>query len=119
VTATEPVSNLNASAVIIVKEGAASVSPEIIMPAKLTLSQNYPNPFYDITTIDYEIPHSGKVTLKIFNLLGEEVAEIVNEVKTAGKHSQLLDSKNLDRGTYFYRLQAGESIAVKKMLLMK
>jgi hypothetical protein len=83
------------------------------------LEQNYPNPFNPSTTIRYQIPEMSKVNLTLFNLLGEEVAILVNEEKSAGNYSVEFKAANLPSGTYFYRIQAGSFVETKKMVLMK
>ena len=83
------------------------------------LSQNYPNPFNPATAIKYSIPVIGFVTLRVFNIIGEEMAILVNEEKSAGNYKVEINSANLPSGVYFYRLQAGDFIQTKKMVLMK
>jgi hypothetical protein len=73
-----------------------------------SLSQNYPNPFNPSTVISFQIPMASHVSLKIFDLLGREVAALVNEEKRAGSYEVTFDGKNLSSGVYFYRLQAGD-----------
>lgn len=84
-----------------------------------TLSQNYPNPFNPTTTISYSIPSDEYVTLKVFNTLGEEVAELVNEIKTAGIYSTDFNAENLPSGIYIYRINAGKYTDSRKLLLIK
>lgn len=84
-----------------------------------SLSQNYPNPFNPTTMINYQIPVSGVVTLKVFDLLGREVARLMNEEQQAGVYSVQFEGKNLSSGLYFYQLQSGSFISVKKMMLLK
>jgi len=84
-----------------------------------SLAQNYPNPFNPSTTIQFSLSKSGDVTLKIYNLLGEEVKTLVNEYKEIGNHSVLFNANNLASGIYFYRLQAGSFVETKKMILIK
>ena len=84
-----------------------------------SLSQNYPNPFNPSTTINFRIPLSSKVTLKVYDILGREVATLVNENKPAGKYSIIFNSNNLASGVYFYNLRAGNFIESKKMMLLK
>jgi len=84
-----------------------------------SLSQNYPNPFNPSTTIDFEVAKSGMVTLKVFDVLGGEIMVLVNEIKEAGKHSISFDASNLPSGVYFYKLQSGDFVTSKKMILMK
>ena len=89
------------------------------LPVNFSLKQNYPNPFNPSTRFDYALPHDATVSLKIFNVLGEEVATIVSERQSKGYKSVNFDASRLASGVYFYRLQAGNFISVKKMLLMK
>jgi hypothetical protein len=84
-----------------------------------SLNQNYPNPFNPTTTIKYSIPEMSKVSLTLFNLLGEEVATLVNEEKVAGYYTVEFNASSLSSGVYFYRLQAGSFTETKKMVLMK
>jgi len=86
---------------------------------KYTLSQNYPNPFNPTTTITYSIPSDEHVTLKVFNTLGEEVAELVNEIITAGIYSTDFNAENLPSGIYIYRINAGKYTDSRKLLLIK
>ncbi len=88
-------------------------------PNNFILYQNFPNPFNPSTTIQFLIPESGDVTLKVYNLLGEEVKTLVNEERTAGKYSVQFNASQLASGIYFYRLQAGSFVETKKMLLLK
>ncbi|NWG28070.1 MAG: T9SS type A sorting domain-containing protein [Ignavibacteriaceae bacterium] len=83
------------------------------------LDQNYPNPFNPITTINYSIKSTGLVTLKVYDMLGIEVASIVNEIKEAGNYSVTFNASELPSGIYFYQLRAGSFIETKKMLLLK
>ncbi|MDD8018228.1 MAG: T9SS type A sorting domain-containing protein [Bacteroidota bacterium] len=83
------------------------------------LFQNYPNPFNPTTTINYQLPKSGIVTLKIFDILGQEVATLVNEKKEAGKYQVQFDASRFASGVYLYQLDAGNYSSVKKMILMK
>lgn len=87
--------------------------------AKFLLEQNYPNPFNPSTTIQYQIPESGLVTLKIYDLLGKEIITLVNKELIAGKHEADFNASGFNSGVYFYRLQAGSFIETKKMVLMK
>jgi polyhydroxybutyrate depolymerase len=90
-------------------------------PGEFSLYQNYPNPFNPSTKISYQIPEVSNVTLKIFNLLGEEVVTLVNnEYQNAGTHSSLfIRNSTLPSGVYFYQLKAGGFVETKKMLLLK
>ena len=83
------------------------------------LFQNYPNPFNAATTIRYELPQDGVVTLKIYDILGQEVASILNEFKTANWYEVDFSAIGLPSGVYFYRLQSGSFVETKKMVLLK
>ncbi len=83
------------------------------------LLQNYPNPFNPRTVINYIIPNESKISLKVFDLLGNEVAELVNDIKSKGEYSVLFDGSKFTSGIYFYRISAGSSSIVKKMILLK
>ena len=95
------------------------ITPVSNIPDKYSLSQNNPNPFNPTTNINYSIPKSGLVTLRIFDLLGREVATLVNEEKITGNYTVEFDGSNLSSGTYFYRMESGTFIETKKMMLMK
>ena len=88
-------------------------------PQVFTLHQNYPNPFNPSTKIAYTIPTASNVTLKIFNLLGQEVATLVNEKQEANTYVKEFDASRLSSGIYFYQINAGSFNATKKMILMK
>ena len=92
---------------------------ENLIPDKFLLSQNYPNPFNPTTLITYAIPQTGFVTLKIFDVLGNEVTTLVNEVKSEGVYSVTFNASTLPSGIYFYKIQSGNFIDVKKMNLIK
>jgi len=91
------------------------------LPDKFNLSQNFPNPFNPSTVINYQLPVDSKVTLKLFDILGKEVATLIDEQKEAGSHNYMLSSADfqLTSGIYFYQLKAGDFTATKKLILMK
>jgi len=89
------------------------------VPSRLALLQNYPNPFNPATEISYDIPRATLVRLSVYNLLGEEVARLVDEEQRAGKYTASLNATALPSGVYLYRLTAGGVSEVKKMVLMK
>jgi hypothetical protein len=91
--------------------------PEI--PQKFALYQNYPNPFNPSTTISYDLPERSRVKLSIYNLLGQEVATLVNAEQEPGRYDVKFDASGLPSGIYFYRLEAGRFIEQKKMILIK
>lgn len=88
-------------------------------PEVFSLSQNYPNPFNPTTKINFSIPKQGFVTLKVYDMLGKEVATLVNETKFAGNYSVDFNGSNLPSGTYFYRIETDDFSDVKKMILVK
>jgi len=88
-------------------------------PNKSQLYQNYPNPFNPSTTIKFELPKASHVTLTVYDILGREVAVLVNERRNAGVYEVKFDGSNLASGVYFYRIQAGDYVFTKKLLLMK
>ncbi len=88
-------------------------------PDKFGLYQNYPNPFNPSTTINYSIPAAGNVELKIYDILGNEVANLVNETEESGNHSVLFDASKLASGVYLYTLRANNFVQTKKMMLLK
>jgi hypothetical protein len=104
-----------------VKYGSVLSIPEIhsTVPTNLALFQNYPNPFNPSTTINYELPKSSEVRLSVFDILGREVSVLVNERREAGVHEVKFDSSNLASGVYFYRLQAGNFVQSKKLVIVK
>jgi hypothetical protein len=89
------------------------------VPTQLSLKQNYPNPFNPATQISFGLPGESKVLLEVYNLLGQRVATLLNERRTAGYHTVLFDAAGLPSGLYLYRLTAGETTLFKKMLLVK
>jgi len=89
------------------------------IPGKFHLSQNYPNPFNPVTRIKYELESPGFVTLKVYNALGSEVANLVDKRQSAGKYEISFDGKSLPSGVYFYRISSGEFSEVKSMMLIK
>ena len=89
-------------------------------PQGFVLSQNYPNPFNPTTNITYSIEKQGAVSLVVYNLLGNEIARLVdNQIQTAGSHIISFDASSLSSGVYFYKLQTNNTSVTKKMLLMK
>ena len=95
------------------------LEPQLGEPVAYKLAQNYPNPFNPATRIKYSIPEKSHVTLKVYNLLGQQVASLVNEVQTQGNYVALFEANKLSSGVYFYKLEAGKYSQTRKMLLMK
>jgi photosystem II stability/assembly factor-like uncharacterized protein len=84
----------------------------------IILSQNYPNPFTSSTSIQFQMPGSARVILTVYDILGSEIATLVNEEKSAGTYTVNFDSRGLSRGTYYYRLQVGDFMQTKKLLIL-
>jgi photosystem II stability/assembly factor-like uncharacterized protein len=96
-----------------------TVEPFSNTPNKFTLEQNYPNPFNPTTSIRYSIPVSSLVTITVYNALGQEVTNLVNELQPAGTHMVNWNGNNMPTGIYFYRMQANDFSRIHKMILMK
>lgn len=90
-----------------------------IQPLTFQLKQNYPNPFNPSTKINYQISQNDFVSLKVYNILGNEVTTLVNENKPAGSYEVNFDASLLSSGTYFYKLQTGSFVETKKMIFLK
>ncbi len=96
-------------------------SPELVngISSRYELFQNYPNPFNPSTSIKFSLPHSGYVTLKVYNTLGEEIATLVSKNLSTGRYTTEWNASGFSSGVYFYRLQAGEFVEVRRLLLLK
>jgi hypothetical protein len=90
-----------------------------VLPTEYSLSQNYPNPFNPSTVIEFALPKDAHVTLEVYNILGQKVMTLVDEVQPAGYHSVKFDGTNLASGMYLYRLATGQQTFLKKLLLIK
>ena len=89
------------------------------LPTVYSLDQNYPNPFNPATMINFSVPKEEFVTLNVYNSIGQQVATLVNESKTAGTYRVDFNAANLSSGIYFYKITAGNFTETKKMILMK
>ena len=89
------------------------------IPIVYALEQNYPNPFNPATTIKYQIPEGGIVTLKIYDILGSEVTTLVDDFKNEGKYETTFDASSLASGVYLYRLKVNDFVNTKKMIFLK
>ncbi|HEY6952980.1 MAG TPA: T9SS type A sorting domain-containing protein, partial [Bacteroidota bacterium] len=98
---------------------SVSATDRSAVPSAFELGQNFPNPFNPSTNIEYALPARSIVTLRVYNILGQMVKELVNGVQNAGFHGVSFDGGGLASGVYFYRLDAGANVSVRKMLLMK
>jgi len=92
---------------------------EGFIPGKFVLAQNYPNPFNPLTKVKYSVPQLSKVSIKVYDILGKEVAALVNEEKPAGLYEVNWNASDFPSGVYFYRLQTDNFIQTKKMILIK
>ncbi|MDP7037235.1 MAG: choice-of-anchor B family protein, partial [Candidatus Marinimicrobia bacterium] len=100
-------------------DGNLATGDESIIPENYELKQNYPNPFNPTTQIQYELPHSGNTTLKLYNTLGVEVMTLTNAFRNAGTHVVPFNGTDLPSGIYFYQLRSGDFIKTRKMSLLK
>ena len=101
------------------KQSESEVTTEVDVPKEYALFNNYPNPFNPVTTITYQLPKDGYVTLKIFDILGNEVKTLVNDQKEVGKYTVQFDASSLASGMYVYQLRVNDYTSTKKMLLLK
>ncbi|KAF0153766.1 MAG: hypothetical protein FD188_3350, partial [Ignavibacteria bacterium] len=90
-----------------------------ILPSEFVLYQNYPNPFNPSTTISFSLPNYSQVIVKVFDILGREIQEIVNDSFNPGKHSVKFNANNLTSGVYFYRFSSNKTTKTMKMILQK
>jgi len=99
--------------------GVRTTQNNPVLPVKFSLSQNYPNPFNPLTKINYSLPNATKVHIRVYDLLGRLVKTLVNEFKEAGSYDVQFDGTGLASGVYFYRIEAGDFVDSKKMVLVK
>ena len=106
--------------------GAFEWQPQTNIPNKSStiindyiLHQNYPNPFNPVTTIEYQLPQADYVSIIVYNILGEKIATLIKQKMDAGLHKILFDGSGLGSGIYYYSIQAGNYMQVKKMILIK
>lgn len=105
---------------IFYRQGYIPADPLSLPPSEVALYQNYPNPFNSVTYITYDIPADGLVRLTVYNILGEKIANLVNEIQKAKqKYIVRFDASDLPSGVYFYRLRTAAGVQVKKLLLLK
>ena len=106
-------------AAVVIVQNPVSVDDEKLMADKFELLQNFPNPFNPSTKIEYRISDRSFVSLKVYNILGDEVATLVNEEKQTGVYNVNFDASGLSSGMYLYKLQAGSFLETKKMILLR
>ncbi len=102
-----------------VKGKSSDLNIKDLIVSSYSLSQNYPNPFNPVTTIKFTIPKAGLITIKVYDVLGRMVKELVNEVREAGNHSVLFDGSVFASGIYFYRIETTGFVDTKRMVLVK
>jgi hypothetical protein len=104
------------------------ISAEVDIPKSFYISQNYPNPFNPATRIDYQLPVDSRVRIELFNIIGEKIGDLINDIQPAGNYSVSISSisfKHLSSGVYFYRMTAfnitggNNFVNVKKMIMLK
>jgi hypothetical protein len=100
-------------------DGTPGVGDENVPPTEYALDQNYPNPFNPTTTFRYSIPQTSKVVIKVYDILGNEIVTLMDEEKSVGTYQLTWNAVNIPSGVYFYKLQAGEYVNTKKMILLK
>ena len=105
-------------------DAAAGLPTEVAMagniPLKFSLSQNYPNPFNPVTNINYQLPQPGRITLSVYNILGQKVATLVSGKQQAGTYSVEWDAAGFSSGLYYYNLETDNGFSqTKKLILLK
>lgn len=100
-------------------EYSDAIEVEVTTPIEFSLQQNYPNPFNPATKINYSVANDGIVIISVYNALGEKVADLVNTFQKVGNYETVFDAKDLSSGLYLYRMESGQYVSVKKMLLLK
>jgi len=108
--------NMGALGVYVSTKVKSTINP---VPTSFALNQNFPNPFNPSTQISFQLPSDSRMTLKVYDVLGREVATLIDGYQTAGVHQVQFNAQNLSSGIYFYRLSASGQDFVKKMLLLK
>lgn len=96
-----------------------SLEDDLNAPKEFSLGQNFPNPFNPSTSIQYNVKEASQVTLKVYDMIGNEVAILVNEVKPAGSYTVSFDASQLSSGVYLYKMTAGNFVQTRKLVLMK
>jgi hypothetical protein len=114
-----PVSSVDTFSVLLKKVLVGVKEAPSVIPTVFALSQNYPNPFNPSTRIEFALPKETRVRLEVYNMLGQKVATLVDEVRSAGNHGVTFDASGLASGLYFYRLSTNEVSFLKKMMLLK
>jgi hypothetical protein len=111
--------NIKRIRIYVANAGPVSIEEGTELVKSFNLEQNYPNPFNPSTVVGFQLSVAGQATLKVYDLLGREVAVLVNGVLPAGAHSATFDATNLPSGVYMYKLEAGGQSSTKRMTLVK
>jgi hypothetical protein len=115
-----PIDVAHPTGILFAASSATAVSnPRIEMPRAFALRQNYPNPFNPVTRIDYEIAVPSTVHLVVYDLLGREIAVLVNGQRQAGTYTAEFNGSSFSSGIYFFRLRANQFVSMRKMILLK
>ncbi|NLA22085.1 MAG: T9SS type A sorting domain-containing protein [Candidatus Marinimicrobia bacterium] len=101
------------------KPTATNSRPENNLPRRFYLEQNYPNPFNPVTRIKYSVPKTSYLTIKVYDVMGREVATVFDGVQQAGNYTAILDGSNLTSGIYFYKMETNGFVETKKLVLLK
>jgi hypothetical protein len=104
---------------VLISPSTAIIEEEDLIPTKYALKQNYPNPFNPTTTIVFSIPKTEFVTLKIYNLLGQEVTTLVSDKLTPDNYKYVWNAANYSSGIYFYKLETDQYVKIKKLIFLK
>jgi hypothetical protein len=104
---------------VMVDVGIANVSENPVNPTVFKLYDNYPNPFNPSTIIKYSLPEASFTSIKIYDVVGNQVVVLINEIKSAGTHQVLFNAEGLSSGIYYYTIQSGSFSETKKMVLLK
>ncbi len=108
------------SVVINVSAGPSGILPDFaLIPGQYEMYQNYPNPFNPVTQIKFGLPYAGRVKIELYNILGQQVRVLLDDIKQPGYHVVEFNAETLTSGIYFYRLQTGKYNKVMKMILLK
>jgi hypothetical protein len=107
------------SSFCVVTHIGAGVKEEGGIPTEFSVSQNYPNPFNPTTRIEFALPKRGRTKIVLYDLLGREIQTLTNKELEAGYNETTVDADNLPTGVYFYRIQSGDFIQTRKMILLK
>jgi hypothetical protein len=104
---------------VLITEAMVGAEYQGDIPMQYNLQQNYPNPFSNLSSIVFSLPEAGDVKIEISDIKGKRIAILLNDYRLAGNHKLIFDGSQLKKGFYFYKIQAGTYIQMRKMILMK